>query len=402
MQFFKNIVLAAVALLPLTGVLAAPAAISKLKDGDVIQNNYIVVLKSDASSSDLQSHQAWAGRIHAESKSKRASTSAGFKHTYEFGKMKGYSGEFDEATIKEISSRPEVAFVEPDRVVQLAAQVTQASAPSWGLGRVSRRARGATSYVYDSSAGSGVTAYIIDTGIQITHNEFGGRARWGYNAIDTSDSDGNGHGTHVAGTVGGTNYGIAKLVSLVAVKVLDASGSGSYSAVIAGIQWATKDSAGKRAVANMSLGGTYSAAVNSAVTEAVNAGITFAVAAGNSNTDAGNTSPASTPSAITVGATDSTDSRASYSNYGSVLDVFAPGSSITSAWIGSNSATNTISGTSMASPHVCGMAAYLIAKEGLSSPSAVTNRIISLASSGYVANAGPGSPNRLLYNGSGL
>lgn len=189
------------------------------------------------------------------------------------------------------------------------------------------------------------------------------------------------------------------------MKVLGSTGSGATSGIIAGIQWVVSDAQSKgrigRAVANMSLGGSYSASLNNAVASAVSSGIAFAVAAGNSNQNAANFSPASTPSAITVGATDSTDTRASYSNFGANLDVFAPGSSITSAWIGSNTASNTISGTSMASPHVAGLAAYLIALEGLSSPSAIANRIIGLSTTGVVVSPGSGSPNRLIYNGSG-
>jgi subtilisin family serine protease len=212
---------------------------------------------------------------------------------------------------------------------------------------------------------------------------------------------GNGHGTHVSGTIGGTTYGVAKNVSLVAVKVLDSSGSGTTSGVIAGIQWAASAASGKKAVANMSLGGSYSASLNSAVSSAISSGLTFVVAAGNDNANAANYSPASVADAITVGATTSADARASYSNYGSTLDVFAPGSSITSSYIGSNSATAILSGTSMATPHVVGLAAYLIALEGLSSPSAVVSRIKALASSNKITSAGSGSPNLLIYNGSG-
>ena len=195
------------------------------------------------------------------------------------------------------------------------------------------------------------------------------------------------------------------MASIIGVKVLDASGSGATSGIIAGINWLVSDAQGKgrigRAVANMSLGGSYSASLNNAVASAVSSGIPFTVAAGNSNANAANFSPASTFSAITVGATDRTDARAYYSNFGSNLDVFAPGSSITSSWIGSDSARNTISGTSMASPHVCGLAAYLMAYESLTSPSAVINRITELSTTGIVTNPGSESPNLLIYNGSG-
>lgn len=287
------------------------------------------------------------------------------------------------------------------------------------MGRISSRRRGNPTYFYDDSAGAGVTAYVIDTGILTSHREFGGRATFGFNAVNGADTDvcppplhilpicfkrltnpqENGHGTHVSGTIGGKNFGVAKRVSLVAVKVLDGSGSGATSGVIAGIQWAANRAAGGKAVANMSLGGSYSAAMNNAVASAVNSGLTFVVAAGNSNSDASTFSPASERSAITVGATDRNDIRAPYSNYGSVLDIFAPGSYIVSSYIGSDTATRTLSGTSMASPHVAGVVAYLLGSENLSSPSDVANRLQDLASTGYVSSAGGGSPNQLLFNG---
>jgi len=199
------------------------------------------------------------------------------------------------------------------------ALTTQSGAP-YGLGRISHRAPGSTSYIYDTTAGSGVTVFVIDTGILISHSQFGGRARWGANFVDSSNTDGNGHGTHCAGTIGGSTYGVAKAASLVAVKVLSASGSGSNSGVISGIQWAVTNKT-PRSVISMSLGGGYSAATNTAVRNAVNAGVTVVVAAGNENQNAANVSPASETSVITVGATDSNDNRASFSNFGSVLDM---------------------------------------------------------------------------------
>jgi oryzin len=381
-----------------------PYGVSALKAGDIIPDSYIVVLKDTVSTSELSSHKSWAQSVHSNAVAKRDVKAKGIKHSYNFGKLKGYAGNFDKDTIATISTRPEVAYVEADRVVELDAIVTQTNVPSWGLARLSSATTGATSYKYDSTAGSGVTVYIVDTGILPTHTDFGGRAATGANYITGESAvDGNGHGTHVAGTIGGTTYGVAKKVNLIGVKVLSASGSGSNSGVISGIQWVVSDAQSKgitkRAVANMSLGGTYSSAVNNAVSAAVTAGITFCVAAGNDGANASGYSPASTPSAITVGATTSTDAKASYSNYGAVLDVFAPGSSITSSWIGGTTAKNTISGTSMASPHIAGLAAYLIGLEGLSSPTAVANRITALALSGKVTSAGSGSPNRLANNG---
>lgn len=213
------------------------------------------------------------------------------------------------------------------------------------------------------------------------------------------NTDENGHGTHCSGTIAGSTYGVAKKAKIVGVKVLDASGSGTNSGVISGIQWVANNAA-SNSVLSMSLGGSYSSAVNSAVKSTVSKGVTVVVAAGNSDEDASNSSPASEPSAITVGAIDNTDTRASFSNYGSLVDVFAPGVNVLSSWIGSTTATNTISGTSMATPHIAGLAAYLIALEGLSTPAKVVARIQALATSGKISDAE--STNNLIgYNGNG-
>jgi subtilisin family serine protease len=304
--------------------------------------------------------------------------------------------ESSETEAKELAAEDGVAFVEQNAVVSIDATQTPAT---WGIDRIDQRNRPLSgSYTYNYT-GRGVHAYIIDTGINSTHSEFTGSMGNGYDFIsnDSTPQDGNGHGTHVAGTVGGTVYGVAKDVTLHGVRVLDNAGSGTTAGVINGINW-VRTNAIKPAVANMSLGGGYSAALNNAVAAAVTSGVTFAVAAGNENTNACNRSPASTASAITVGATTSTDARASYSNYGSCLDVFAPGSSITSAWRTSNTSTNTISGTSMATPHVAGaVALYLQANPGAST-SAVSSWITSNATTGLVTSPGSGSPNRLLYS----
>jgi oryzin len=217
--------------------------------------------------------------------------------------------------------------------------------------------------------------------------------------IDNQNTDENGHGTHCSGTIAGSTYGVAKKANLVAVKVLDKDGSGSNSGVISGIQWVGNNAAA-RSVLSMSLGGSYSSAVNSAVKSTVNKGVTVVVAAGNSDDDASNYSPASESTAITVGAIDADDNRASFSNYGSLVDVFGPGVNILSSWIGSTTATNIISGTSMATPHIAGLATYLIALEGISTPAAVQSRIKALATSGKVVDAE--SANNLIgYNGNG-
>ncbi|OSC53636.1 serine protease, partial [Streptomyces sp. 4F] len=253
--------------------------------------------------------------------------------------------------------------------------------PSWGLDRIDQQNRPLdSSYTYPDSAGQGVTAYVIDTGVRITHSDFGGRASYGYDAIDNDNTaqDGHGHGTHVAGTVAGSAYGVAKQAKVVGVRVLDNSGSGTTAQVVAGIDWVARNAA-KPAVANMSLGGGADSALDAAVRNAIASGVTFVVAAGNESTNASTKSPARVTEAITVGATTSSDARASYSNYGSVLDLFAPGSSITSAWNSGDSATNTISGTSMASPHVAGAAALHLADNPSATPAQVASALTSAA-----------------------
>lgn len=308
----------------------------------------------------------------------------------------GFAATMPASSLEALKKNPNVAIIEPDQVVTLSA--TQSPA-TWGLDRIDQRNLPLNNAYSYTNTGAGVKAYIIDTGILFSHSEFGGRAISGYDAVDGGTADDcNGHGTHVAGTVGGSTYGVAKGVTLVGVRVLNCSGSGTNSGVIAGVNWVTSDhQAGAPAVANMSLGGSVSSALDTAVNNAINDGVTFAIAAGNSNRNACNYSPARVANAITVGATTSTDARASYSNYGSCLDLFAPGSSITSSWYTSNTATNTISGTSMATPHVAGVAALYLQGNPTASPAAVRTAIVNNATTGKVTSPGSGSPNRLLF-----
>jgi serine protease len=298
--------------------------------------------------------------------------------------------------VKSLLKDPRVDYIEADQVVTIGATQNNAT---WGLDRidqVSLPLNSSYSYDYD---GTGVNAYVIDTGIRITHNQFGNRGRSGYTAINDGNgtNDCQGHGTHVAGTIGSTTYGVAKDAKVYAVRVLGCDGSGSNSGVIGGVDWVAGNHI-KPAVANMSLGGGASSALDNAVNSAVSQGITMVVAAGNDNSNACSYSPARAGSAITVGSTTSSDSRSSFSNYGNCLDIYAPGSSITSTWSTSNSATNTISGTSMASPHVAGVAALYLDEFPNASPTQVETAIINAAIPNKVTDARSGSPNLLLNN----
>ncbi|WP_432057168.1 S8 family peptidase [Streptomyces sp. bgisy022] len=372
---------------------AAPAAaegrIQYEGAANAVAGSYIVTLKADEARSGTAEGRAVAKKHGAE-----------IERTYTKA-LNGYEVEASEAEAKRLAADPAVASVVQNRTFHVTG--TQTNPPSWGLDRIDQENLPLdNSYTYPDSAGEGVTAYVIDTGVRITHSDFGGRASYGYDAIDNDNTaqDGHGHGTHVAGTVAGSSYGVAKKAKVVGVRVLNNSGSGTTAQVVAGIDWVAQNAV-KPAVANMSLGGGADSALDAAVRNAIASGITFVVAAGNESTNASTKSPARVAEAITVGATTSSDARASYSNYGSVLDVFAPGSSITSAWNSSDSATSTISGTSMASPHVAGAAALHLADNPSATPAQVSSALTAAATSGVVGNPGSGSPNRLLHVGEG-
>jgi subtilisin-like proprotein convertase family protein len=310
--------------------------------------------------------------------------------------LRGFSASLTEAEALRLAADPDVSYVEQDGIAR--ASDRQAN-PTWGLDRIDQKNLPLDQgYTYPTKA-PGVTAYIVDSGIYKQHTDFGGRATDGYDFIDNDAvaNDCNGHGTHVAGTVGSTTYGVAKGVSLVGVKVLNCQGNGEWSQVIGGVDWVARN-AKKPAVATMSLGGSAISSVDEAVQRAIASGVSFAVAAGNdSGANACNTSPARTPEAITVGATDSQDNRWSGSNIGSCLDLFAPGSGVTSTW--NNGGTNSISGTSMATPHVAGAAALYLAGNPTATPAAVASALTSNATAGVVKDARTGSPNKLLYTG---
>ncbi|MFE8016248.1 S8 family peptidase [Streptomyces antibioticus] len=350
-----------------------------------VQDSYIVTLKS----------QAGFKASSATGKGLIKEYGGTVKKTFGAA-LNGYTATLSAAEARRLAADPAVAAVEQNQTVRVT-DTTQSNAP-WGLDRIDQTSLPLSgTYTYPDSAGSGVTAYVIDTGVRITHSQISGRASYGYDAVDgdTTASDGNGHGTHVATTIAGSTYGVAKKAKIVAVRVLDNNGSGTTAGVIAGIDWVTRNHSGP-SVANLSLGGGASSTLDTAVRNSIASGVTYAVAAGNSSANASSYSPARVTEAITVGATTSTDARASYSNYGSVLDIFAPGSSITAGWYTSDTATNTISGTSMATPHVAGAAAVYLAGHTSATPAQVATALTSGATTGKVTSPGTGSPNRLL------
>ncbi|GKT65022.1 subtilisin-like protease [Colletotrichum tofieldiae] len=356
--------------------------ISNLNANDLIPNKYIVVYNSsfddDAITSKMSSFAATIKKRNIGKRSLDGRSLSTSTRNFKMNNWRATVMEADDSMIMNVMSAEEVAYVEQDAKVKLSA----------------------------TTGGDGITAYIVDTGILTTHSEFQGRATFGANFINSVDTDENGHGSHVAGTVGGQTFGVAKNVNLVAVKVLDGDGAGSNSGVLDGMQFVIDDVTAKnltgKAVMNMSLGGSASAAVNRAIQALNNAGVVPVVAAGNENQDASNTSPASAPNAITVGAIDArNDRKASFSNFGTAVDIFAPGVNILSVGITSNTATNTLSGTSMASPHVAGLAAYLMSLENLDTVKAVTDRMLALAeaSGASVQRNTAGTTNLIANNG---
>ncbi|KAF6806898.1 subtilisin-like serine protease [Colletotrichum sojae] len=428
------------------------APVLSATNAEAVPNSYIIKFKKHVSESGASDHQSWVQNIHTSAQDERLELRKrgqeplvdgvfhGLKHTYKIGKdFLGYAGHFDEDTIEKIRRHPDVEFIEVDSVVHTQVPVKtevvedkcdgelEKLAP-WGLARIShRKSLGFGTYdkyLYAGDAGEGVDAYVIDTGTNVDHVDFEGRAKWG-KTIPSGDQDvdGNGHGTHCSGTIAGKKYGVAKKANVYAVKVLRSNGSGTMSDVVKGVEWAATSHSeqvqaakdGKRkgfkgSVANMSLGGGKTQALDAVVNAAVDAGIHFAVAAGNDNADACNYSPAAAEKAVTVGATELGDRRSYFSNYGKCTDIFAPGTNIKSTWIGSKYAVNTISGTSMASPHICGLLAYYLSLQPASdseysvapiAPEKLKKALISVGTVGALADIPRDTPNVLAWNGGG-
>ncbi|TDL17986.1 hypothetical protein BD410DRAFT_901059 [Rickenella mellea] len=348
---------------------------------NIINNSYIVTFRDDVNPGAFAAHFSFLQNVQLTNP--LHGVEEGLKHIWDSDIIKGYAGSFSTETVDLIRSLPEVDFVEHDQIVHT--METQSGAP-WraadGLARISHRKKLGFStfqkYEFDKSGGDGVNVYVIDTGVYIDHVEFEGRATWGKTIPQNDqDIDGNGHGTHCAGTIASRKYGVAKGANIIAVKVLGTNGSGSMSDVLSGVNWAASDAKKvadaaaaevratgktkhKGSVANMSLGGGKSRGLDQAVNNAVKAGLHFAVAAGNDNRDACDYSPAAAENAVTVGASTLADERAYFSNHGGCVDVFAPGLNIKSTWNRAPTDENTISGTSMASPHTAGLLAYLL------------------------------------------
>jgi subtilisin family serine protease len=316
--------------------------------------------------------------------------------------IKGFSATLPDAAVQALRNNPNVESIEQDHTVSLTQVTSPQNQVTWGLDRIDQADRPLDTQYHFGGTGAGVNAFIIDTGIRTDHQDFTGRLLPGYNVVADGNgtNDCNGHGTHVAGTVGGTTWGVAKGVSVVPVRVLNCAGSGTWSDVIAGIDWVA-NSPLRPAVANLSLGGSASTALDAAVAGAVAKGVTMVVAAGNSNLDACNYSPAREPSAITVGASNSMDSRSYFSNIGACLDIFAPGENITSAWYTAADASRIMSGTSMASPHVAGVAALTLQSYPTASPAAVAASLMANATPNRLVSVGTASPNLLVYSAGG-
>ncbi|KAK9760683.1 hypothetical protein K7432_015041 [Basidiobolus ranarum] len=378
-------------------VLAMP--ITEVQNVD-ISNRYIVKIKEGADTQKVDQFLKTKLDQYNRGRSGNNTLKNELKNQFTWENFNAYAGILSQDLVSDLKTNNDVEYVEAEQIFTISG--AQYNPPSWGLPRVSQRVLNTNEqYNYPDTAGEGVDAYIIDTGISVKHSDFEGRATLPVSFIDGEATDDlNGHGTHVSGTVGGASYGVAKKVRLIGVKVLSGSGSGTTSGVIAGVNWVAQQvkTSGRKSVANMSLGGGNSEALKQAVDAAVNAGVTFIVAAGNESQDACNVSPANAGLAFAVGASTINDSAASFSNYGECVKLSAPGQDITSAWIGGTSARKRISGTSMASPHVAGVAALYLSQGNLNTPADVYSALVSKATKNVVTGLKGVTPNLLVFN----
>lgn len=381
------------------------------RDTPHVPGEYIIVYKDDTTVEQIHSHYT-----------SMESSGIVIKHKYSIGSFKGFSASLTDVLVSALQDNPLVKYIEVNAIISInTCPHSQSPVGNWGLSRLSfpgdtaknKKLPQDHNILYYTYNGTGVNIYMLDTGIYLGHNDFGGRAIWGANFIPGSpDTDENGHGTHCSGIAGGTTYGVAKNATLIAVKVLNINGSGDSGKAISGIQWAMNDnSTGKPKVISMSLSGGFNQAFNDSITAAVSAGIVFAAAAGNNAADACNYTPSSATAALTVAATErkttgfftvyENDYQASYSNYGTCVDLFAFGSNIISAWIGSPTASKSVSGTSMATPFVAGSAAVILEQNPTYTPDQVRTSLLTSAQSNLVKSVTSGTPNKLLYNGCG-
>ncbi|KAH7337083.1 peptidase S8/S53 domain-containing protein [Rhizoctonia solani] len=401
MRGFVSYLVAALAAVTLLGDNVSAATVPRV-DGD---KRYIVLLKEKT---NRVNHMAW---VDGQSAKLAAGSLSTLAVTSNYNALNGYVARLTDDKVAELSNSPDVAMVVEDQRCE--GYLKQTDAP-WGISRISRKkrlSRGSKvdklNYVFERKpSGAGVDVYVLDTGVNTQHVDFGGRAKWGSTFGPYNNTDGHGHGTHIAGTIAGKQFGVAKAASIVAVKVLGDDNAGWNSDLVAGINWATQQAMlnQRPSVISISIGSPSDAAVDAAVSRAVALGVHVVVAAGNSNRDAKDFSPARVPAVITVGATNINDGRWVTSanvgsNYGPVVDIFAPGQDITSAWIGSNTATNRLTGTSMATPHVAGLVAYLLAVEGRRTPANMMARIKQLAPQRVLTGIPPGTQNELVWNG---
>ncbi|KND00635.1 uncharacterized protein SPPG_03762 [Spizellomyces punctatus DAOM BR117] len=382
--------------LVLASVASASPVLQK-RAGDVIPGQYIITFKESNNFAPRNVDALINDILGSVKTDLRRAESAELLHKYDFGsgQLQGFAAKLEADALTKVQAHPEVQAIEPDTVVTLEATQSGLDRGLWGIDSLDGRVDG--SYTYPDSAGAGVDAYVIDTGVTVNHPDLRGRATWGASFTgESGQTDGNGHGTHVAGTIGGSTYGVAKKVNIIGVRVLGADGSGSNSGVVAGMNWVADRarSTGRKSVANMSLGGSKSSATDNAARALINANVALAVAAGNSAKDSCTGSPSNVKEAFTVAASDVNNRFASFSEFGPCVDIIAPGVQIKSAW--NNGGTNTISGTSMATPHVTGALAVAYSQRSFSSPAEAFQFILSKAKTNAISGVPSGTPNKFL------